>query len=425
MSEAWATLEGHVVNGVFPLRRYLGSSDHSGVFLTEFAGREPSEVALKLVRATPSLADSQLSRWLTASGLDHPHLLRLLDAGRCQVDGLHYLYAVMEYADQNLAQLLEHRALTEDEAREMLVPTLQALAFLHDRKFVHGQLKPSNILVVGDRLKLASDTIRPVGEARDSINAMSVYDPPEARDGSCSGAGDIWALGVALCEALTRRQPSGLRDGGGSVVLPPYLSPAFRELVARCLSHRPDDRPNVAELEAWVCGQPTAPAPAAALQPVAIALPGPAIPQPIAAQPAAPVPAVSETVASQGTSAGQPSKRRALPLILGAVIVLALGWAGMRLLRSQPGFHSTLPPRLLQHGFQTPAPLRTPNDAERVVSSGPPPSPAGADAAVAVGGSQGNPGCPATRQANHPRNRQSVGAGDRQQRRYGLRRSHG
>jgi len=50
-------------------------------------------------------------------------------------------------------------------------PTLNALAFLHDRKLVQGRLKPSNILVVGDEVKLASDTIRPVGEDNDSIKA--------------------------------------------------------------------------------------------------------------------------------------------------------------------------------------------------------------------------------------------------------------
>ena len=37
MSEVWSKWQGHVVNDTFPLRRYLGSSDHSGVFLTDFA----------------------------------------------------------------------------------------------------------------------------------------------------------------------------------------------------------------------------------------------------------------------------------------------------------------------------------------------------------------------------------------------------
>ena len=52
-------------------------------------------------------------------------MLRLMQWGGCQLDGLPHLYAVMEYADQTLAQLLRHRALTDDEAREMLLPILQ------------------------------------------------------------------------------------------------------------------------------------------------------------------------------------------------------------------------------------------------------------------------------------------------------------
>ena len=163
-SEVWTRWQGHVINGVFPLGRYLGCSDHSGVFLTKSAAQRPSEVAIKLVPTNRALAESQLPRWKRAGGLAHPHLLRLLQWGGCQLDGLPYLYAVMEYADQTLAQLLLHRALTDDEAREMLLPILDALAFLHGQNLVHGQLKPANILVVGDQLKLASDTIRRVSE---------------------------------------------------------------------------------------------------------------------------------------------------------------------------------------------------------------------------------------------------------------------
>ena len=433
MGEAWATLEGHVVNGVFPLRRYLGSSDHSGVFLSEFTSGAPSQVALKLVPVTGKLAESQLSLWFAASVLDCPQLLRLLDAGRCQVGGLHYVYAAMEYADQNLAQLLEHRALTEDEAREMLAPTLEALAFLHGRGLVQGRVKPSNILVVGDGLKLASDTIRPAGEVGDGVNAMSGYDAPETRDGSCSGAGDVWALGVTLCEALTRRPPSGLRDSGGRVVLPPELSAAFRELIGRCLSREAGDRPNVAEIEAWMRGEATAlarvPAPAADLQPletiallepatpepisyehaapvlapvlvpvpVPVTVPGSAVPamppvSPIAARPAEPVRRVSDTVASPGFSADQPSKRGALRLIVGAVIVIALGWVGMRMLRTDHVPTSTPPATegVRDAGVQTPAAsaiFATPPTASKtapVAHSAPPPSQAAPDAAVSL-----------------------------------------
>ena len=255
----WARLEGQVVDDQFPLRRFLGSSEHSGVFLTEAAKLAPSDVALKLVSVSSSArAESLLARWYAvAAGVSHPHLVRMFEVGHCDVAGLGNLYAVMEYADQDLAQLLQHRALTEEEVREMLVPTLGALAFLHERKLVLGRMRPSNILVVGDQLKLASDAIRAVGEA-DDVRTLSAYDPPEARDGSCSPAGDVWALGVTICEALTRRQPLGLMSGTGMVVLPPDLPPAFREIVGWCLRRHPQDRPEIAEIDAWLSGQPAA-----------------------------------------------------------------------------------------------------------------------------------------------------------------------
>jgi TonB family protein len=264
MSEAWVALQGQVINGAFPLQRYLSGSEHTGVFLAESRRHRLPQVAIKLVHAIPARADAQLSRWLTADGLAHPHLIRIFEAGRCQLGGLQYLYAVMEYADQNLAELLDHRALTEEEVREMLVPTLSALAFLHERKYVHGQLKPSNIFAVGDQLKLASDTMRRAGESLDAEKGISVYDPPEARGGSYWPAGDVWALGVALCEALTRNRPVGLHDGGRPVAFPRDFPAVFREIVARCLSRRPHDRPSIAEIQAWQQGkQLRAPAPAA------------------------------------------------------------------------------------------------------------------------------------------------------------------
>ena len=247
MSEVWTQWQGHVIHDVFPLGRYLGGSDHSGVFLTNCVTLSPLDVAIKLVPTDRVLAESLLPRWKMAGGIVHLHLLRLLQWGECQLDGLPYLYVVMEYADQTLAQVLQRRALTDDETREMLRPILEALAFMHGQNLVQGQLKPTNILVVGDQLKLASDTIRRVGEGTISAKAPTAYDPPEARNGSNSNAGDIWALGVCLLEALTRRAPSGWGKRSEAVALPADFSPAFRDVVARCLNPNPQNRPCVAD----------------------------------------------------------------------------------------------------------------------------------------------------------------------------------
>src|SRR5580704_6576329 len=134
MSELWAKWQSQVINGVFPLRRLLGYSDHSGVFLTEFKAGNVADAALKLVPAAGAAANSQLALWQETAALSHPHLIRLFEPGRCELGGLQFIFVVMEYADQTLAQILPQRALTPDEVREMLRPTLAGLGFLHRRR---------------------------------------------------------------------------------------------------------------------------------------------------------------------------------------------------------------------------------------------------------------------------------------------------
>jgi hypothetical protein len=181
LSEVWTRWQGQLINATFPLGRCLGSSDHSGVFLTKSTARGLADVAIKLVPTNRALAELLLPRWKRAGGLAHPNLLPLLQWGGTQLEGLPYLYAVMEYADQTLAQLLAHRALTDDEAREMLLPTLDALTFLHGQDLVQGQLKPTNILVVGEQLKLASDTVRRLSEGAISTHAPRTILPKHGR----------------------------------------------------------------------------------------------------------------------------------------------------------------------------------------------------------------------------------------------------
>ena len=69
----WKTWEGRVVDGKFPLRQWLGGSDHSAVFLTERPGQPSPKLAIKLVVAEVTEADRQISRWRAASQLEQRH----------------------------------------------------------------------------------------------------------------------------------------------------------------------------------------------------------------------------------------------------------------------------------------------------------------------------------------------------------------
>jgi serine/threonine protein kinase len=156
----------------------------------------------------------------------------------------------MEYADQTLAQVLPQRALSPEEAQELLIPTLDALAFLHQKELVHGRLKPSNFLVVDDQLKLASDTISSVGKPTTGTVSISVYDPPDQKDAVRSTAADVWDLGILLVEALTQRPPLWPDERAENAILPVKLPQPFLDIVRRCLSRPAANRPTAMELQA-------------------------------------------------------------------------------------------------------------------------------------------------------------------------------
>ena len=205
VSEACRHWEGQVVDGKFLLREYLGGSDCTAVFLTDHPDAESRKAAIKLISENSENAEWQLSQWQAVAGLSHPHLLRIFQMGRCRVGSANVLYVVMEYAEENLAQVLPQRPLTAEESRDMLKPVLDALAYLHEKGFLHGHVKPSNILACADRLKLATDGIRPMARAIDRAPASpGAYDPP-GREGS--PAADVWSLGMTIIEVLTQRLP--------------------------------------------------------------------------------------------------------------------------------------------------------------------------------------------------------------------------
>jgi len=248
MSEAAKQWEGQIVEGTFPLRQYLGGTDHSAVFLTEFGDGAPQKAAIKLYPADPATADLQLSSWESAAQLSHPNLLRLFRSGRCRIDGNDLLYLVMEYAEEDLSQILPQRALSTEETRDMLGPVLDALQYLHGKGFVHGDLKPANILASGDHLKLSSDATSRIGEALSGLRRAGVYDPPEAISGSGKPAGDVWSLGTALVEVLTQKLPEWQPGPHREPVVPANVPSPFQEIARECLRLEPDRRISIAEI---------------------------------------------------------------------------------------------------------------------------------------------------------------------------------
>jgi len=250
MTEASKQWEGQIVEGIFPLRQYLGGSDHSAVFLTECGSVDPQKAVIKFFPLDRATADMQLSSWESAGQLSHPNLLHLFRSGRCRIDGHDLLYLVMEYAEENLSEILPQRALTPEETRDMLGPVLDALEYLHGRGFVHGDLKPANILATGDHLKLSSDRSSRIGESQNGSRRAGAYDPPEATSGMLTPAGDVWSLGMTLVEVLTQHLPEWQPARNREPVVPVNLPAPFLEIARQCLQLEPQGRISVADIAA-------------------------------------------------------------------------------------------------------------------------------------------------------------------------------
>ena len=298
MAEAWEQWHGEVVGGEFRLRQYLGGSDHSAVFLAD-RNRDPQPVVLKLVPSHPATDDSQIASWERVGKLNHRCLLRILGSGRCQLGNSPFLYAVTERADENLAQILPQRALTQRETGDMLRPVLEGLDYLHTNGFAHGHIAPSNILAVGDQIKLSTDTASTTGQAAAASFDSSENDLPLSERAGVSTTADIWSLGATLVEVLTQRRTAWEETAHGEPLFREKLPEPFREIAKRCLNRNPAQRPSVQEIKNL-------------------------LDSPVAeTRPAAPVIATEP-----GSRAKEPGSRRGILIALAAALVLLaiVGW---------------------------------------------------------------------------------------------------
>ena len=148
--------------------------------------------------------------------LEHPNILRLLDAGTAG-DGR--LYMATEYVDgSDLRRLLRAARLTPSRALEIFGKVCAAVEHAHAQGVVHRDLKPANILVAADGAVKVADfgLARDMGStgARTSAGdglGTPYYLAPEALRNAASAdeRADVYALGVLLYEMLSGSVPMG------------------------------------------------------------------------------------------------------------------------------------------------------------------------------------------------------------------------
>jgi serine/threonine-protein kinase len=200
-----------------------------------------------------------------AAGLRHPHIVEVYDYGEATDEaGQARPYVVMELVEgPTLDDLLKDRALPWDAATRICAQVASALAAAHARGVVHRDVKPGNVMVTPDGVKLVdfgiSAAAGAVDESHGEVLGTPAYLAPERLDGGpVRVATDVYALGLLLYRALAGRMPwtgsTVTQMVGNHLYTDPAplpriagLPPRVADLVRRCLAKRPENRPSAAE----------------------------------------------------------------------------------------------------------------------------------------------------------------------------------
>src|SRR5271169_5740709 len=206
--------------GAYKLVRRLGQGGMAAVFLAVRADDEyQKEVAVKLVQ--PGLDRQELLSRLrnerqTLAGLDHPNIVKLLDAGSTQ-EGLPYL--VMDYVEGSpIDEYCDSHKLSVEERLRLFATLCEAVQYAHQKLVIHRDLKPSNILVTAEGVpKLLDFGIAkvleltaegpPVTQTGTRCMTPAYASPEQVRSKSVTRASDIYSLGVVLYELLSGHRP--------------------------------------------------------------------------------------------------------------------------------------------------------------------------------------------------------------------------
>eukprot|EP01060_Flectonema_neradi_P020152 TRINITY_DN2767_c0_g1_i16.p1 TRINITY_DN2767_c0_g1~~TRINITY_DN2767_c0_g1_i16.p1 ORF type:complete len:990 (+),score=166.11 TRINITY_DN2767_c0_g1_i16:619-3588(+) len=252
----------------------LGEGSFGKVYMAKSSDRRI--VALKVIHLKKF---SQLDEGDFATTLQHDNIVKVFDTFRCvkeQEDGEknHYLVIVMEMFQKgwNVSWLLK-QTIDDDILFQLAKDVGSALKYIHEKGYIHRDIKPDNILIDEFYHYFVSDFgLSKKAVEAGTCNGTEFYMAPEVwnrwdkRYGEGTPYGppaDMWSLGMTLFVVATGTVSDGVplfvkyedsqefekhieselvRGNGGSI------APSIQQLIRRLLRFNPEDRITAAEL---------------------------------------------------------------------------------------------------------------------------------------------------------------------------------
>lgn len=250
--------------GNYQLLNLLGQGGNADVYLGEHVYLK-SLAAIKVLRLR--LDEEALQQFITEARtivrLKHPHIVSVHDFGI--EDGDPFL--VMDYASHGSLRALHavESILPATTVLAYIKPVAQALDYAHERKIIHRDVKPENILLGDDEKLLLSDfgialTMQsmpgnslPGNPQSADIRGTTTYMAPEIFVSTSSFLSDQYSLGIVAYEWLCGQPPfrgSDMEVALQHVHVPapalqtraPDLPATIAEVVMKALAKAPEER---------------------------------------------------------------------------------------------------------------------------------------------------------------------------------------
>jgi serine/threonine protein kinase len=204
---------------------------------------QKTRVALKIPKPGDATGEEEfLHEVQVATRLKHPNILSVLNAS--YIDD-HFVIA-MDLGDESLADRIERRTSTA-RAMELAAQALAALAYAHEHKIIHCDIKPENyILFPGNQLKLAD-----FGFAKISLRTLKAsgsgtidYIAPEQAMGRPKFQSDVFSLGLVLYRLFSGKLPEWPFEwpSAGHDRLASRVRPEFTEFLRKAIQLDPSKR---------------------------------------------------------------------------------------------------------------------------------------------------------------------------------------